>query len=770
MTSHSTRMGLLAGPGLVAIALLPGQALAQGANDSGDNIIIVTAQKREQDVQDVPIAVTAIGGDTLQANRVESVVDLGGLAPGVTVRTVAGGTSLPGFTIRGASSISSVAGADKQISIYLDGVYLSASRGGIFDLPDLERIEILRGPQGTLFGRNATAGAVSIITREPNGEIGARAEFTVGNYGHYRMRLGVDLPQVGPFSGYLSYVHNYRHGDIRNLGAGTKWDRTASPDPLVREIASSAKYLGTKDSDTMFAALKFESGAFKTVYKYDWARSEGTPEGTALIALNPDSASAGFLGGLINNQPYTIPIASDGKRPKTVSNSFIIPLKQKNYGHSVTSTYEFSSNLSARNLFAYRKGYIYGTAAIDGLSGLVAGPGVQFLVVATTQLYRSKQWSNEFQLNYDSDFLTATAGALWFKSRDDTNTHGYQPLLSFRPVVNGVIPFGNQTEPHNSATSLAGYLQLEAHVTPQIDLIGGFRITQDKKSGEFIIGNAPNFTILNFDYKDTRPSYLIGVNWKPTDDILVYAKYSTAFVSGGSVAGFDFEPETAKSAEGGVKADLFNRKLQANLAVYWAQYKNFQAPQSAALLPGVDPRIGSFIISAGTVRTHGFEFDFTASPVRGLRMGGSLSYSDTSISDVDPILLTSSGGRYELTYRPKWTGSAWGQYETPPLWGEAFASFRLDASYQSRAFQDPNPDRSIGWAPGFPYQDAYWVVNGRAALRDIDVGGAKAEIGAWVKNLNNSGATAFGLNLFNTLATANFIPARTYGLDVIVEY
>src|SRR5258706_5774534 len=167
MSRQTSFLVLSAGTALAAALLMPIEAMAQaGENDNGGlTEIIVTAQKREQNVQDVPIAVTALGTDTLQANRVTNVVDLTGLAPGVTVRISAGGSQLPVFTIRGVSSFGVVPGSDKQVSQYLDGVYIGSPRGSIFDLPDLQRIEVLRGPQGTLFGRNATAGAVSITTR-----------------------------------------------------------------------------------------------------------------------------------------------------------------------------------------------------------------------------------------------------------------------------------------------------------------------------------------------------------------------------------------------------------------------------------------------------------------------------------------------------------------------------------------------------------------------------------------------------------------------------
>src|SRR6266540_2495102 len=152
---------------------------ASAQNAGGENRleeIIVTAQKREQSLQDVPIAVTAVTKDTLQANRIFTVNDLSAIAPGVTVKPSPGGSGVPVFTIRGQSSFGVVPGSDKQVSIYIDGVYISSPRGSIFELPDIKRLEILRGPQGTLFGRNATAGAISITTRDPTGRPHVRAE------------------------------------------------------------------------------------------------------------------------------------------------------------------------------------------------------------------------------------------------------------------------------------------------------------------------------------------------------------------------------------------------------------------------------------------------------------------------------------------------------------------------------------------------------------------------------------------------------------------
>ncbi|MDG2003771.1 MAG: TonB-dependent receptor plug domain-containing protein, partial [Novosphingobium sp.] len=181
-------------------------AAAVPAFAADDDVIIVTAQKREQNVQDVPIAVTALGEDALVANRVTDITNLTGLAPGLMSRANAGALGSPNIVMRGVSASASQPSQDRQISIYLDGVYLGGQRGVIFDLPDVERIEVLRGPQGTLFGRNATAGAISVVTRDPKGEAGFTQSVTVGNYAQLRTRTTLDTPQFGPFSAFVTYV------------------------------------------------------------------------------------------------------------------------------------------------------------------------------------------------------------------------------------------------------------------------------------------------------------------------------------------------------------------------------------------------------------------------------------------------------------------------------------------------------------------------------------------------------------------------------------
>ncbi|MFM2370978.1 MAG: hypothetical protein RIS85_700, partial [Pseudomonadota bacterium] len=181
--------------------------------------IIVTAQRREESLQKVPVAVTAIGTEQLANLRVNSVRNLAGLAPSLQMNTQ-GQQSNPTIIIRGVASGTSSNSVDPKVGIYIDGVYIGRAVGSLLDFSDIQRIEVLRGPQGTLFGRNATSGAISIVTAAPKGELGLRATGSYGNYDAWRGKVSLDLPQFGPFSVRLSYLHDQIAGDVANTMGG----------------------------------------------------------------------------------------------------------------------------------------------------------------------------------------------------------------------------------------------------------------------------------------------------------------------------------------------------------------------------------------------------------------------------------------------------------------------------------------------------------------------------------------------------------------------
>lgn len=818
----SHRMILLRGTASLAAAILATSAHAQSDNymDGGIQDIVVTAQKREQNLQDVPIAITAVTAAALEANRVTSVQDLSGLAPNFTVRPASGGVGLPTFSMRGITSFGVVPGSDKQISIYVDGVYLGSPRGSAFELPDIERIEVLRGPQGTLFGRNATAGAVSIVTRQPTGTLGFRQDVSVGSHSLMRTRTTVDLPAVGPFSAYVTYVHEERDGDVRNVQSGMLWDRTG---PFTKVgVQRSAKTLGSKDADNWFAAVRFEpSDTFNMTYKFDRSTNNFSPEAQALVAINPNTP---LLGALVQSLIPSDHFTGKATRPDAVYGGFTTEAYQRTSGHNLTANLELSDTVSLKNIASYRKTFINSASALDGAgvltltadavapfatlaafsqvpnlatnpnaasiiasyaAGLVPMIGNRFCLVCNNSQAGGEQYSNELQVNVDTDFMTLTVGGLYFHQKDYSGGPiGMANNFAFTPLDNsGRLPLGNESTTYTKGTSIAAYAQGEFHITDTLDVIAGARITKDKKSGEYVYGGVftpgPNgfedgtysgLQNMVFSYKKTKPTFSLGLNYKPTNDLLFYGKYSTAFVSGGSVGPVTYEPETVEAFELGAKADLFDRMVRTNLALFHATYKHQQSAQSGSNVGY--PQLATVIIDAGQTTAKGVEFEATVAPARGLTFSGGLGYTDINLDTVNPVMIRSGGGnRIVPVLIPKWTGSLSGQYDSPELFAGAHLMLRVDATYQGKRRNNPNPDPTP--TPSFNIMDvtpAYWVVNGRVALKEVTSGPGQVEVAAWVKNLFNDDTAMFPLILQNTIKSSSFIPARSYGLDVTFRF
>jgi len=783
--SRKLRTVILACSALGGLAVSAATSAQETAEDeSGIRDIVVTAQKREQSMQDVPVAVTALDQTALQVNRVVSVMDLSALAPNLNVINTGGGAGIPSFGVRGVLSAGNVAGQDKSLGIYLDGVYIGSSSGVAFDLPAVERIEVLRGPQGTLFGRNSTAGAISVVTMEPKGELGVKVQGTVGNYNQLRTAATVHTPSWGPFSAMVSYVHEERDGDIKNTGAGQTW---ILPTASGLGTLKSPKTLGAKNAESIFGSVKFEpSDGFKVVYRFDRLTNHYTPPGVGIVAWTGRSR-VGNAGDATMNAAFNAAIAagrlaiSGTDRPDEVNNFFTMPSYQKTTGHNLTITADLTDNITVKNVLAYRKSFLYSLQQYSGAGGFFNGVNPYSLGDIT--LYNDhKQWSDEFQLNYESDHLTLTAGGIWYSMKALEGPVPGMNRVSNRLTVpggnfNNVI--ANKELNDNKAHALAGFVQGEFHVTPQLDLVGGLRVTQDVKKG---INTVNGVAQAPFNYNDTRSSWLGGVNFRPNDDILLYAKYSTGFVAGGKVAIIEFAPETVKSWEAGIKADLFDRLLRINLALFDSKYKNLQNVTIGTRLvpscpPGVnDPAIntticglGTVIVTQGDMHAKGIEAEVTIAPTRGLTLNGSFGYTDYKLSNLNPLFCPApTCTSYKLNYRPKATGNLGAQYESDPLFGDAHLMLRVDGNWRSKVREISRLPVNAGQGAA-EFSPAGWVVNGRLALRDVSLGFGKLEVAGWVRNLFDNDRPEF-VNSVTDYAATSYEPARTFGLDVTFQY
>lgn len=791
----------------VAIALAIGAASNTYAAPELEEIL-VTAQKREQNLQQVPIAVTAMTQEMLQVNQVVTVTDLSSLAPGLTVRPAAGGSNLASFTMRGVTSYGVVPGSDKQVSIYLDGVYISSPRASIFALPDIAQLEVLRGPQGTLFGRNSTAGAVSVTTRDPSGEFGFVQELTTGSRDLRRSRTSLDLPAWGGLRVYGSFVKFEQDGDVKNLGAGTTWDRSS----FGQSSFTSPEYLGSKDTESWFLAAQYDfSDNFTLTYKYDRSTEDGTAEAVVPFSIVPPLAGDfSFLldewiansGGMQN-----LPLYPDVKRQDKVNNFFNGPLEQEIEGHNLRVVWDISDNLRLTNIASYREAYEATTTHLDGVGGLIAGgfitnfyyggpsppfgqylpvypdgevatPGAAGCLLCFQIEVDAEQWSDEVFVNYEAESFSLTAGLIYFESEDRSGgPEGAANNISFFPIVDFEILPPNIATPesvsYNDADSTAAYAQIEYHLTDQIDLVGGARITKDNKSGTFV-STTPG-SPYPFDYSDTKPNFLVGVNYQHSEDIMVYAKASTAFVSGGAIGGVEFEPEEATSYEAGLKADFLDNRLRTNVSLYDVTYEHPQTAQGGRTIGR--PELGTVVVDqGGDIETWGVEFEGSYLPIDSLTLSFSAGYQDITYNDVNPILwpanFVTKSSEFLPGLSPEWTANIAANYQSQPLFDTTtYVAFNVSGNWRDKMRLHPNPNagRFIPNYDDMEYSEAGWVVNARLALLDIDLAPMKGEVAVWGRNLTDNDDPIYAL-LFGFSNSGNFLESRSFGADFIVRY
>jgi iron complex outermembrane receptor protein len=760
-------------------ALLVGSVLAATpalAQSSGTQLeeVVVTAQKRQQNLQDVPISVTAVTQEVMKANRIVDIRDLNAVAPNVTVRTIQGGGSAALVATRGLVTAGSALGSDKGLSQYIDGVYIQNTAASVFQLADIERIEVLKGPQGTLFGRNATGGAISITTREPSGEFKFHQELTAGNYSHWRSKTRVDLPEMGIVSASLTYVHSERNGDTKNLGAGAVWNWQGAG------VRTSPKRLGDEEIDAAFLALRFDfSPNFQMTYKYDWAENDYTPEPAGVVMLTGPLLNA--INATQTNQAILTPFSK--QRPDALNNALTTPAHAYAAGHNITMTWDVTENLTIKNILSKRRSGNNATWQLDGWGGLkvvpaLAGLGVPltlvgqpWVLIGNTTHQNDRQWSDEVQVNYSHKLFDLTAGYIHFDYKvAGGGFPGTPNTIILRPLANFTLPVTAYKETRVHTKSDALYIQLEGHVTDQIDLVGGYRITKDWKEGidNTALDAAGGSITLPISYRKKRPTWLGGVNYKPTDDMLIYGKYVTGFISGGQLATKTYGPETAKSWEVGLKADLFDRRVRSNLALFDVKYGNLQLQTSGLnLIPPINASV--VLVNAGSAKAKGFEWEGTALPMEGLTLTANVGYTDFKYTSVDPVIGTLT--TFLPIQRPNWTAAAAIQYETPEVIAGGHMVFRVDANYRGKTRLSSRPEPLVQAVTAV--KDST-IINARVALADFDMANGKATLAFWGRNLFDNkdlqNVTGIQLGALGAIYGTMYERARTYGVDLTFDF
>ena len=726
----------------VAATVSPGTVLAQAGATALEEVI-VSAQRREQSLQEVPISIAAFSRNTIETYRIDNLLDLNTLVPNLSAVEGAGGTQSVLFQIRGLYASGTALGADSGVAIYQDGVYLKGGSGVLSNYADLERIEVLRGPQGTLFGRNTSGGAIHFITRDPSGEFGISQRLTSGNLHLFESKTRIDSPQWGPVSVSLDYTHRERDGEVRNTGAGFTVDY--SQQGGGRYV--SPKKLGNENTDAMLLGVKLDLHEdLELIYKFDYVDSTSSPLAAGILAA--DASLAPLIGPSFGE-----------KRPDEVNNAFHFNSHNLSRGHNLTAEYAINDTLSLRNILSYRESSIDTPGfTLDGL-GQFAPIVLVFVTNGGTQ---REQLSEELQLIWNTDNYTLTTGFLYYDL--DESAGGYNrapngwfgsapPNLTFFPGTRRARQSTVETE------SIALYGQWEYHISNEWDLLLGGRYTNDKK--DYVDRTLMTGEELEVSFDENEVTYLVGVNYKPTADLMFYAKYSTGYISGGIVSGLIYDPEKAKSLEAGVKSTWLNNTLQANLSFFSTDYEDQQFGTAGNL---VDPPVpaSQVIVNAGDTSADGFELEVSWLPVNSLTLGMDVGYLDFSFDTLDLDLLGLAPSPH---LRPEWSGTLRADYVTEPLFAGANLRFHMDASYRTKEWaatrDTPYTNREINGET--------WRLNGQITLEGIRVGDAEFKLALWGRNLTDSDLPA-NMNVLGPIIAGTYEPPRTYGVDIAFEY
>ncbi len=753
------------------------QALPAAA---GLDDIVVTAQKREENIQDVPIAITALSGSFLEARNIQSLDQLGSIAPNVSIERSPFNKSISQISMRGSVTVNPSILFEPAAGLYVDGIYIAKAQGSIFDVSDIQRIEVLRGPQGTLYGRNTLAGAINFVTRKPSGEFHVTAEATYGNYDYRRLKATIDLPRAGIFSAKLAGQIEKRAGFIRLVP--NPFPQAGSP-PITQD-----KRTNNIDRHGLIAQVRaIPSDTLTIDYKFDYSRMNERPDLGQLYSINRNGAPEDLFDPASPTYPFVganlpINLYVDRDRRATASLSDVPEFeKVRTQGHGLTIAYDLGST-ELRSITAFRK------LSFDDAHDL---DGTPFDVARAARFTDYKSFSQEAQLvgNALSDRLAYVAGIFYFK--DKGYTVGPQSFFG------GATAF--QSDYGQKTTAFAVYGQLDFNITDAFVVTGGLRYNHERKTVRRLLITSPGtpqqarlIDVAFGDvpaavYKNVSPA--VSVRYDFTDELSIYARFAKGFKSGGfngetnelgaPTAQFPvgapiellqpYRPEKVDSFEIGTKSRLFENTLQLNLAAFWDEHKDIQL----SVFRGTGS-VSSSVLNAAAARIRGIEGEFIWRPSRKLMVSGSLGYLDPEYKRfVEGGLDVSDNRAFPIA--PKYTANLSVDWTVVEMdWGKF--SLLGDMNYSSSYFQGPYP--FVGATPSSQVASntrspGMTFVNLRATLAEISLGTAKASLSLWGRNLLKEDAPSnfsdFGPS-FGGLTLATFPDPRTYGLTFAVKY
>jgi len=787
----------------IAAALGAGSAWAAAAATPGDTAleeIVVTAQYHEEKLQTTPIAITAFSAQSLESRNLANITDIGAYVPNAVIQPLGAGwgATMAAF-IRGVGLGDNILSFEPGIPIYVDDVYIGRPQGAMFDLLDLERVEVLRGPQGTLFGKNAEGGTIRMISKKPQGDDSGYASVTFGNYNRLEARAMADVPLI-PDSLFarISFSSKKADGFFKILdyvcvnGKGSLGSLQPAIAPGSNCVTGT---LGDENVQSGRVALRYlinDAAEFNLIGDITIQNQEGPADKyTVIDGTNGLNAGWGALTYAGLGVPTAGPAAYIGKPiaydSRFLTNNFYTnysnygtdPISGRNvpnindlnhWGFSGTLDWKLADNLSLKSISAYR--------TFENRYGRDSD-GSPLSENSTYDDARHSQVSQEVTLSGKAGRADWTTGAFYYHA--DDSDQGYDVLYPCT-VQNPVVCIHEQDDFVSQITeNWAVFAHGTLPFTDAFSITGGARYTSDKKDATVYVTNfdplitstASNVNGQYVPTSATHVDYDLSLNYKWTDDLMTYLKYSTGFKGGGfsprpadALQTVPFKPEYLKTYELGEKSEFWDRRVRLNTDFFYSRYIDQQtfAQQLDAL--------GNNWFreeNAGTARLWGLEGELQAEPVQDLRVDGSFGYINYRLLDNggNTLLFTGNNCGGETCYSertPKYTAAVGVQYSLPVANGKLTP--RLDATYQSTVYFVTNngcftSTSNVGCGTGA--QGGYSLLNGRMTWQPEN---KKWDVSLWGRNLTDKEYFAGKLSLITFFGReqGNPGPPREYGV------
>jgi iron complex outermembrane recepter protein len=708
------------------LAMAGAHAFAQETDSQAGVLaeVTVTARKISENLQDTPVAVTALSGDALLQRQIFQTDKLTQVVPNLQFGTnapLAGNNSSSQVFIRGIGQTDPTSTVDPGVGLYIDDVYIGTAVGARMDLRDIANVQVLRGPQGTLFGRNTIGGTVLMSTTDPGDELGGTVRGGFGSDDLIDGFVGVNVPMGDTLKarftagrrkqdGYVARPDGTDLGDTDTYTLTSKlvWKPT---DKLEARWLADYSNADEHGSPLVFAAIN-TAATFPRVASAD-AGCPGFNGSFATLPAVPNIPDARCANNFQGRGPF--------------ENNGTAPLKStlEAWGSSINLTYDLTDAVSLKSISAYRSVRWAGSRDADN---------TPLTILNTFYDVDGWQWSQELQGIYRQEALTGVVGAYYFKQRSDDIA-----TVELNPPPPGVQRDSDNNVVDNK--SWAAFTQWTYNFTEQLAATVGGRYTKDDKGSypdqfDFAAPTVKQVPLQWYrdSFSDFTPSASVNARWSP--QVMTYVSYAEGFKGGGWNSHFnsvltpqqqaalqEFKPEKAKTIELGAKLDLFG-SVRLNLAVFDSRYTDMQVTYRGPAPAGVAP----FLTNAGKASIKGAEAELTWVPATDWAVDASVGHLESRIDrlDITPLAVIPPGLQVgnELPFAPRWQGHVGLAYTARTA--NLAITPRVDASYQSGTFFDATNTPEIAQLGGYGVLNASVMIGPDAGPWRVTVGANNA--------------------------------------------